>query len=251
MRGLELNKELVNKKILILVPHPDDEIIGVGGTLAWLKNVQAQVDCVCVCSSGIPSPDGRWTAKKRNDIRITEWKRVMSELNVHNSYIHSVYGDKYPFVNTLRKNRKEIEGKIDISVYDFIFVPGFFEQHVEHKFLTYEFLPHLLKKSKNRNQNIVLYEVWSLLSLVTDYIDISEYMEEKVRLLKIYETQCNYTDYDHRVEGLNRYRGLMGGRVDYAEAFQVMGRRKYRMITSLFGFALTMRTIGRKIRKRK
>ena len=65
----------------------------------------------------------------------------------------------------------------------------------------------------------MLYEVWSLISTVTDYVDISNYIDEKMELLRMYKTQCDYVDYDVRVKGLNLYRGHMGGRVQYAEAF--------------------------------
>ena len=74
MRGLNFEKALIGKKILVLIPHPDDEIIGMGGTMACLKNTDTEIDCVCISSSGIPTVDGKYTAEYRNKVRIQEWQ---------------------------------------------------------------------------------------------------------------------------------------------------------------------------------
>ena len=121
---------------------------------------------------------------------------------------------------------------------------------LKHRFLTYTFLPKLLRKGRKRGQNIVLYEVWSLISTVTDYVDISNYIDEKMELLRMYKTQCDYVDYDVRVKGLNLYRGHMGGRVQYAEAFWVMKTFTFKIIAFGLNIALNIKKICRKLRGR-
>ena len=250
MKGLNFEEVLIGKKILVLIPHPDDEIIGVGGTMALLKGTNTEVDCVCISSSGIPTVDGKYTAKSRNEARIQEWHSVMKRLGVHKEYINSTYGDNFPFLEKLKNDTPEIISHINPKEYDFIFVPSFFENHVEHRFLTYTFLPKLLRKGRKRGQNIVLDEVWSLISTVTDYVDISNYIDEKMELLRMYKTQCDYVDYDVRVKGLNLYRGHMGGRVQYAEAFWVMKTFTFKIIAFGLNIALNIKKICRKLRGR-
>ena len=175
----------------------------------------------------------------------------MKRLGVHSEYINSTYGDNFPFLKELKKDTGKIIQQINPRKYDFIFVPSFFENHVEHRFLTYSFLPKLLNKGKKKGQYVVLYEVWSLISTVSDYVDISDFIDEKIELLRMYKTQCDYVDYDVRVKGLNLYRGHMGGRVQYAEAFWAMKTSAFKILAFGFNIVLSAKKIGRKLRGNK
>lgn len=236
--------DLDKKRGLVLVPHPDDEIIGTGGLLVkYGKNL----DTVCISSSGIPSPDGKYSAQVRNKMRIDEWTEVMKRLNVNSTYINSTYGTDYPFIHKLNNCIKSIIDQIDLFQYDYIFIPGFLENHVEHRWLTYTFLPKLLKKKHKKGLRIVLYEVWALLPRVNNYLDISDVIKEKIDVFQLYVSQLLYVDYDKRVEGLNRYRGLMASNVKYAEGYYNMSLIEYKTTRLIYSIALKINRLIKKL----
>ncbi|WP_033170669.1 PIG-L deacetylase family protein [Selenomonas sp. ND2010] len=239
------NNDFYNKCLLVIIPHPDDDLLGTGGLLVKYGE---NVDTICVSSSGIPSIDGRVSAEERNRMRINEWYEVMKLLKVNNTYINSTYGDDFPFIAQLNESMEKIIDKIDLSKYDYIFIPGFLENHEEHRWVTYTFTNALLKKKHKKSLKIALYEVWALLPRVTDYLDISSEMDKILDLFKIYKSQLDYVDYDKRLEGLARYRGLMASRVAYAEAYVVISIFKYRLIRLVFGIAIKFKKLIRIIR---
>ena len=235
-----------SKKLLVIVPHPDDDLLGTGGLLVkYAKNI----DTICVSSSGIPSIDGVYSAEERNKMRIDEWNEVMKLLNVNSTYINSTWGSDFPFINQLNKSLGKMLAEIELSKYDYVFIPGFLENHEEHRWVTYTFMNRLLKSQKHKKGlKIVTYEVWALLPRVTDYLDISKEMDRVLELFQIYESQLKYVDYDKRLEGLARYRGLMASRVAYAEAYETMSVLKYKLIRLILNAGLNIKKIIRKMR---
>lgn len=235
-----------DKKLLVIIPHPDDDLLGTGGLLVkYAKNI----DTICVSSSGIPSIDGVYSAEERNKMRIYEWNKVMKLLNVNSTYINSTWGGDFPFINQLNKSMEKMLREIDLSKYDYVFIPGFLENHEEHRWVTYTFMNKLLKSQKyKKGLKIVTYEVWALLPRVTDYLDISKEMDKVLELFQIYESQLKYVDYDKRLEGLARYRGLMASRVAYAEAYATMSVFKYKFIRLILNTGLNLKKLRRKLR---
>lgn len=236
-----------NKKVLVVTPHPDDDLLGTGGLLVkYAKNI----DTICVSSSGIPSIDGIYSAEERNKMRISEWNEVMNQLKVHSTYINSTYGNDFPFIGQLNSSMKQMIDRIDMTIYDYIFIPGFLENHEEHRWITYTFIPKLLKKKHKKSLKVVMYEVWALLPRVTDYLDISNEMTKVLELFQIYKSQLDYVDYDKRLEGRARYRGLMASRVAYAEAYSTMSIAKYKVFKTFFGWGIKLKKFARIIRNR-
>jgi LmbE family N-acetylglucosaminyl deacetylase len=65
------------------------------------------------------------------------------------------------------------------------------------------------------------YEIWAPLAHIDHVVDISEVIEDKLRAIRAYRSQCDVMRFDEAFHGLARYRGEMhswpGGA--YAEVF--------------------------------
>lgn len=66
------------------------------------------------------------------------------------------------------------------------------------------------------------YEVWTPLARVSCVEDISDVIERKLAALALHRSQVEEVAYADAIRGLNRYRGAMTGRGTYCECFEVL-----------------------------
>jgi LmbE family N-acetylglucosaminyl deacetylase len=66
------------------------------------------------------------------------------------------------------------------------------------------------------------YEVWTPLARVAYVEDISAVIERKLAALALHRSQVEDVAYADAIRGLNRYRGAMTGRGTYCECFEVL-----------------------------
>lgn len=191
-------------RILVLAPHPDDESIGCGGLL--LK-YHGQCDIVVLtdgCYGGLPGQAETDTIVSRK----LEFERAMAYAGARKWFFLGVEDGK------LSENfAKFVE--LDLSGYDVIFCPAPGESHEDHA-CVYKFLQKLKPQAQTFG-----YEVWSSLGSPSHYLDISEVVDEKKRLIGFYESQTAQVDYASKAIGLNCFRGmLVYPAIPYAEAYQ-------------------------------
>ncbi len=193
-------------RILVLAPHPDDESIGCGGLLLKFPG---QCDVVVLT-------DGRYgnlSGQSEMDTIVTrrsELEKAMNCAGVKNYLFLGVEDGK------LSENFAKFSS-LDINGYDAIFCPVPEENHPDHSCI-YGFLSRLKPQAR-----IFTYEVWSALPVPSHYIDISDVVDEKKRLISYYESQVAQVDYVSKAIGLNCFRGLLPyPAVQYAEAYQEM-----------------------------
>lgn len=190
-------------KILIVAPHPDDESIGMGG---FLSLYGPQCDVLLVT-------DGREGHKGTvEDIDEFVLKRKMEIesacriANVHDLFCLNIE-DRMAL-----KNRNKIRN-FDISKYTCVFVPNRNETHVDHCVLY-----SIFRRKLTRKQKLFEYEVWTPMSKANMYLDISEVVAKKKKMISQHKSQlidCNYID---KILALNFYRGMYY-HCDYAEAY--------------------------------
>ena len=76
-------------KILIIAPHPDDEVIALGGFIA---KYHSQIDVLCINSSGVANNANGDNAEEIADMRINEFYDVMKTANVNSYNITKIFG---------------------------------------------------------------------------------------------------------------------------------------------------------------
>ena len=205
------------KKCLCLAPHPDDETIGMGGTI--LKYAP-QFDVICLTNGcyGIEN----LSKNKIIETRTQEFISAMNFAGVNNYKILDV-DDKH-----LIDGYQEFV-KINFSNYDYIFIPNYVDQHRDHKAVSIH-LYNLINSNINnlkKEVTVILYEVWSPLTFANKCIDISDNIKSKKEMLQLHSSQMNEKPYFEATVGLAQYRGLLKN-LDYAEAFYAMSTKEFK-----------------------
>ena len=139
-----------NEKILIISPHPDDDVLGCGGIMA---KHGPQCDVMCINSSGFQEP-----YEQCADTRIKEFHNVMDFYNVHKRWIWKIFGPA-PNIDQIRANESEYLNTTDFSQYSRIFIPCRYDEHVEHAFIANNLVPKMLTRASHKCL-IYEYMIW-------------------------------------------------------------------------------------------
>lgn len=206
------------KKILVISPHPDDEVIGCGGTLAKYISDGSKVEIIFL-TSGERGIKGLSKNETKN-IRETEARKTAELMKFQNIVFWEESDGNF------KVNQKLVQKLLQhIKVFnpDLVLVTHDSEQHPDHKQATL-LVRDAVKEISNqtRKPDVWMYEVWTPIQKIDIIEDITEFMNLKIKAIQTYASQCRILKFDDAILGLNRYRGEMhswpGG--DYAEIFK-------------------------------
>ena len=214
---LDLNKA---GRVLVFAPHPEDESLGCGGTLALLAT-RSQVKVVLVTdgngAGGLPEGADR--------LRQEEFKAALSQLGVEHFELLGYPDGAFESDPIIERRLSKL-----IATYqpDWVFLPSPLDYHRDHVRISVMLEP-LCRRCKTVT-HLLFYEIWAPVP-ATHVVDITEVVGMKRLAIDQHRTALACGDYLRAVEGLNRYRGLYLGHDRLAEAFWVepVGKR------SLFG----------------
>jgi len=188
-------------KVLVFSPHPDDDIIGCGGTIAKHKKICDEIGVVYLTSGGLTD---------NSHEREGEATRAAKFLGV----------DSLKFLrwkdHEVAKTPKNFETIIDI-VSEFnpglIYCPTKDDQHIDHK-ATFDLV------TRATNLPTCLYEVYPGMQQIEaeDYEDITEFIDQKIVALKVFKSQkCDLAEayYNHA-----KFRGIMSGAGRFCEVLK-------------------------------
>ena len=214
------------KNVCIIAPHPDDETLGLGGTIAKLIEQKSSVN-VLIVGGHLPP------VYKKDEYKITEaeCKAAMSELGVKN-----IEFLKFPAttfneipVNVFNKKIQDFIFKINPEC---VFIP-FPDRHIDHRVI-FDGSVVACRPIKNNFPKIVLmYETlsethWNVggaehIFNPDFFIDISKSIKEKVDAVNCYKSQINNNTSRSidAVKALAKFRGSQNG-CDFAEAFKTV-----------------------------
>jgi len=215
-----------NTKCLLLSPHADDETIGCGGTLLQHSS-KFDVYCLTNGFKGIKNPE--MTYEERVETRKKEFVEAMEKASVNYFHFFEDIDDKRL---VMRYDRFKT---INISDFDYIFIPNILDQHRDHKAVAVLLNELLDYKPHKKDVKIVMYEVWQTLALPNAFVNIENTIEDKINLLETYKSQNATRNYTETIRGLNLYRGLTP-RCKYAEAFTVLDINEFKKICKVIRF---------------
>lgn len=213
------------KKVLVISPHVDDEIIGCGGTILKHKSAGDDVSVIYFykCWSGIPDKN----KSEAERIRKKEASSSAKILGISKQYFLRQEDRSFYLENKIIEKLVKIIGKVSPNI---IYLPHPKEKDREHK-LTYEVAkeaiwlsnsPYLKNLGKSTKINkVYLYEVWTPMDKYDIKNDIAEYLEKKIKAIKEQKSQAKYLNLVDASVGLNLYRGSLSGPTKkYAEVFE-------------------------------
>jgi LmbE family N-acetylglucosaminyl deacetylase len=202
-------------RVLVLSPHPDDETIGCGGTL--VRHVEQGDDVrVVFLTSGEKGGHGRSEAETMR-VREQEASEATKILGLHRlEFWREPDGALRATTAAVDRLRKMLANFRPHTVY----LPHDKEMHVDHR-AAVRLLQRALRAATGKRPDVLMFEVWTPTQRLDEIVDISPYLETKLRAVRAYRSQCAVMGFVPAVRGLNRYRGEMhswpGG--DYAEVF--------------------------------
>lgn len=217
------------KNIIIISAHPDDEVLGAGGTL--LKHQKNGDNIYWLITTNISEQQG--FSKERVESRQEEIKKVAQRLGVKKTFLLN-----YPTMtlssSSIIKMVPEIS-KVFLEVEpEIIYCLNRSDAHSDHR-ITFDAVMACTKSFRYPFiKQVLMYECISETEFAPNlpekvfmpnyFVDISPFMEEKLEIMKIYESEIGEHPFPRsikNIEALAIFRGASVG-VEYAEAFQLI-----------------------------
>lgn len=217
-------------KILVVAAHPDDEILGMGGTLLRMLDEKSKYEIhILFLSFGEASrgKDAREDLRKKETLLVGKslGVKIYQSLNFPDNAF-----DKVPLLDII----KQVERYANEIKPEIIYTHHSHDLNVDHR-LTFQAVFTAVRPSRYPYlEKLYTFEVlssteWqvktsSTVFLPNTYIDIEQYLEPKIELLKEYRRELSSYPFPRSPEGvrtLAQLRGMESG-LKYAEAFQLI-----------------------------
>lgn len=215
-----------NKRVLIFAAHPDDEVLGVGGTIARLKDLGNKI-FVCFVTEGSSTQYKNNSAIQKR--KFADCEKAMKVLGVDKTIFLNFKDMQLDQVPHYQLN-ESICGVIDAIKPELIFSTSPYDLNKDHQLVAESVKVAVRRITQNYLGKIYFYEIlssseWNFSNqfLPNKFIDISKYMEEKKKAFSCYRTEIREYPHPRSFEGIDilaRYRGLQVG-FEFAEAFML------------------------------
>ena len=221
-------------RILVVAAHPDDEVVGCGGTLARAIAAGAEV-AVLFLGEGISArfPIGQYTSDEfhnQTHIRMQGAQNALKVLGISDYE----FGDRlccqfdtYPILSIV----KEIERKIELFKPHLLFTHDLCEVNIDHR-LTYEAVEIACRPTRDfMATQIYTFETpcsgsWTFGSTFRPnvFVNISQYWDVKLAAWECYLGEARPFPFPRSIEGLKtlaQLRGMMAN-LELAEGFRLV-----------------------------
>jgi len=216
------------KRVLVIAPHADDEVIGVGGTILRHRAKGNEVTVLFVT-------DGREGRKKKDcpektvSIRRDEALQACFLLDASCYFLEARDGQFLPEHDLIQQMKKLIEW---VSP-DYIYLPHYKDKHRDHFYTNLLFYSvctdkPFIQQNKLDVVDVLAYEVWAPLE-PNVFLDITNEFQRKKEIMGVYVSQLELVPYQTMMEGINQYRVSLFPlpTVQYVEAFYQVSCKRY------------------------
>jgi LmbE family N-acetylglucosaminyl deacetylase len=204
--------------VMIIAPHPDDEVIGCGGTA--LRHVRGgDPVSVIYLTRGESSRGYPWLGpQERKATRMKEALASCAILGIRDTLFLEGADGNLSAPDVAAELTRKVTEAIRVRQPKVIYVPHADDNHADHA-AAYQMVVQIARGCSPRPV-IYQYELWSPLS--ADFaVDVSRQMKAKVKAIKCHQLALDAFDYVPPMLGLAAYRsGTLLQRKGYAEAFK-------------------------------
>ena len=204
--------------VMVIAPHPDDEVIGCGGTVC--RHVKAgDPVSVIYLTRGESSRGYPWLDPvEKQAKRMQEALSSCAILGVRDTLFLNGADGNLSDAQVMADLRGKVAEALVARKPRVIYVPHADDNHPDH-IAAYQMVMELTRDISPR-PIVFQYELWS--PLYADFaVDISRQMSVKVKAIRCHELALDAFDYVSTMIGLAAYRsGTMLQRKGYAEAFK-------------------------------
>ena len=215
-------------KVLVIAPHPDDEIIGVGGTIA--KRVKAGDEVyVCIVTKGLESLVDKEV--------IEQGRRECCEADSMLGVKETIFLD-FPAVMLETVPRYEFNGSFVELLQrinpDEVYIPHRGDMQIDHQMVVDASMVALRPRGRNYPKRVYAYETlyetgWNIPNVVNEFIptvyeDITDTYDMKIEAMSLFKSQLLQFPEARSIgaiEALAKYRGATVN-VHAAEAFTLI-----------------------------
>ncbi|MCE2613625.1 PIG-L family deacetylase [Flavobacteriaceae bacterium D16] len=217
------------KTVIIVSAHPDDEILGAGGTLMKHRDQGDIINWLIV--TNIFEHQGY--SKERIESRQAEIDTISEKLG-----INKVYKLDYPTMSLSTSTLKDMIPRISQVFLEvkpqILYCLNRSDAHSDHRFVFDAVMACTKSFRYPFLREVLMYECISETEFApilpekvfqpNCFIDISKYLEAKIELMRVYESEMGEHPFprsERNITALATFRGATMG-VEYAEAFQLI-----------------------------
>ena len=219
----------MGNKVIVISAHPDDEVLGVGGTI--LKHIEKGDQVFWLITTNISERQG--FSKNRVDSRQEEIRKVEKSLGITKTFLLN-----HPTMELSSSSLIEMVpeiSKIFIEVEpEIVYCVNRSDAHSDHR-ITFDAVMACTKSFRYPFiKRVLMYECISetefapalpeKVFIPNYFVDITDYLKDKLEIMKIYKSELELHPFPRslrNIEALATFRGASVG-VEYAEAFQLI-----------------------------
>lgn len=204
------------KTILVIAPHPDDDLFGAGGTLCNAAQANTNIHTVYITDVG--------DSEEHNQRIHNEMKEAVSFIGIQQHYL-GLQANHISLEDS--KNSDALISLFNKIKPDCVFITFLLDDHDDHRRVN-ELLLKIAKNITYPPKEIWAYQIYSTV-IPNVVVDITKLIKQKEHAIRLLKSVKGERDWAHYVLGLNAMncRFISSRKPVYAESFFVVPWDEY------------------------